>query len=191
MADRQATSVAAMSAGLDKQRSSAQSQIQSQVPSDPFFTTAWITAPVLPPPILIPTCQPMTDDELKPIIQEAAKINALDVALIRAVIRRESASYACAVSERGALGLMQLLPETAEQYGADPLDAKQNVKAGSQYLRKLMSRYKDDLKLALAAYNAGPERVDAEGKAVPAIPETMAYVDAILKDLAQSSPRPK
>ena len=86
---------------------------------------------------------------------------------------------------------MQLLPETADQYGVDPLDPQQNVKAGSQYLKKLMSRYKGDLKLALAAYNAGPERVDVEGKVVPAIPETMAYVDAILKDLAQSSPRAK
>jgi soluble lytic murein transglycosylase-like protein len=75
-----------------------------------------------------------------------------------------------------------LLPEVAQQFGADPLDPKQNVQAGTKYLKQLMTRYKGDLRLALAAYNAGPQRVDADKK-VPDIPETVAYVDAILKDL--------
>ena len=81
---------------------------------------------------------------------------------------------------------MQLMPEVAQQFGADPLDPRQNVQAGSQYLKQLMTRYKGDLRLALAAYNAGPQRVDADKK-VPDIPETVAYVDAILKDLTPTA----
>jgi soluble lytic murein transglycosylase-like protein len=105
-------------------------------------------------------------------------------------MKRESAFYPCALSDKGAIGLMQLLPEVAQQFGADPLDPKQNINAGAQYLKELLARYKGDLKLALAAYNAGPQRVDAEKK-VPDIPETTAYVDAILKDLNSKQPPAK
>ena len=80
---------------------------------------------------------------------------------------------------------MQLMPDVAQQLKADPFDPLQNVQAGSRYLKQLMTRYKGDLKLALAAYNAGPQTVDAQNK-VPDIPETTAYVDAILKDLKET-----
>ena len=79
------------------------------------------------------------------------------------------------------------MPEVAQQFGVDPLDPKQNVQAGTQYLKQLMTRYKGDLRLTLAAYNAGPQRVDAEKK-VPDIPETTAYVESILKDLNGNTP---
>jgi soluble lytic murein transglycosylase-like protein len=105
-------------------------------------------------------------------------------------MKRESAFYPCALSDKGAIGLMQLLPEVAQQFGADPLDPKQNIHAGTQYLKQLLTRYKGDLKLTLAAYNAGPQRVDADKK-VPDIPETTAYVDAILKDLTEKRPTTK
>jgi soluble lytic murein transglycosylase-like protein len=178
------SSIDAMNAAMLKQRASVQSQLGSTVPTNDFFTSPWTTPPVFQMPILIPTCGAMPEDALKVLVAASAKTETLQPELIRSVIRHESASYPCAVSEKGALGLMQLLPEVAQQFGADPLDPKQNVVAGSKYLKQLMTRYKGDTKLALAAYNAGPQRVDADGK-VPDIPETMAYVDAILKDLSQ------
>ena len=182
IATKQAASANAMSAAVEKQRASVRSQLGITDPNDSFFTAAWTTPATIPAPILIPTCPPMADDDLKPLVTDAAKAQALKAELIRAVIRHESASYPCAVSEKGALGLMQLMPEVAQQFGVDPLDPKQNVDGGSRYLKQLMTRYKGNLRLTLAAYNAGPQRVDAENK-VPDIPETTAYVDAILKDL--------
>jgi soluble lytic murein transglycosylase-like protein len=188
IAQKQQASVDAMTNSVVKQRASVQSQIASTVPANDFFTSAWTTAPAFPVPSIVPACSPMPEGDLKAIVTEAAKAQDLKPELVRAVIRAESNSYPCAVSEKGALGLMQLMPDVAQQFGVDPLDPKQNVVAGSQYLKQLMTKYKSDLKLALAAYNAGPQRVDAEGK-VPGIPETVAYVDAILKDLTQTLPR--
>jgi soluble lytic murein transglycosylase-like protein len=186
IAAKQSASVEKMFSSIDKQKLSAQSQVGGGGTADSFFTAPWITPAAIPVPTIIPGCQPMTEDDLKPLIADSAKANDVRPEVIRAVIRRESDSYACAVSEKGALGLMQLLPEVAQQFGADPLDPKQNVQAGTQYLKQLITRYKGDLKLALAAYNAGPQRVDADKK-VPDIPETTAYVDAILKDLTPIS----
>ncbi len=126
----------------------------------------------------------MPEADLKPLIEDSAKAQDLKPELIRAVIRRESASYPCAVSEKGALGLMQLMPDVAQQLGADPLDPRQNVQAGSRYLKQLLTRYKGDMRLALAAYNAGPQAVDAQNK-VPDIAETTSYVESIMKDLKE------
>jgi soluble lytic murein transglycosylase-like protein len=81
---------------------------------------------------------------------------------------------------------MQLMPDIAQQFGSDPFDAKQNVQAGSKYLKQLLTRYEGDTRLALAAYNAGADRVDAAG-GIPAIPETAAYVEAILKELVSNT----
>jgi soluble lytic murein transglycosylase-like protein len=186
-AGKQQAAIDAMNAAMVKQRTAVKSQLGSTVSTDDFFTSPWTTAPVYQLPILIPTCAPMPEDDLKVLVAESAKTQELKPELIRAVIRRESASYPCAVSEKGALGLMQLMPEVAQQFGADPLNAKQNVVAGSKYLKQMITHYKGDIKLALAAYNAGSQRVDADGK-VPDIPETVAYVDAILKDLSQTVP---
>jgi soluble lytic murein transglycosylase-like protein len=182
VAAKQAAAAAAMQASIEKQKAAAQSQIGTGAAADSFFSTSWMTPPSIPIPNVIPPCDAIPDDDLKPLVEDAAKVRNLKPELIRAVIRRESASYPCAVSDKGALGLMQLMPEVAQQFGADPLDPKQNVNAGAQYLKQLMTRYNGDLKLALAAYNAGPQRVDTDKK-VPDIPETTAYVDAILKDL--------
>jgi soluble lytic murein transglycosylase-like protein len=188
IAEKRQPAIDAMNAATIKQRASVQKQLGTTVPTNDFFTSPWTTAALYLPPILIPTCAAMPEDDLKVLVAASAQEQALKPELIRAVIRHESASYPCAVSEKGALGLMQLLPEVAQKFGADPLDPKQNVTAGSKYLKQLMTRYKDDTKLALAAYNAGPERVDKDKK-VPDIAETTAYVDAILKDLNQTAPR--
>jgi soluble lytic murein transglycosylase-like protein len=123
------------------------------------------------------------------MIATAATAQKLDPALIRAVIRQESGFRPCAVSPKGAMGLMQLMPQTVEQFHlADPFNATENISAGTQYLKQLMQRFKGDLKLTLAAYNAGPGRVDGDPPAVPNIPETQDYVSQILKALSGALP---
>jgi soluble lytic murein transglycosylase-like protein len=103
--------------------------------------------------------------------------------LIRAVINRESGNRPCAVSVKGAQGLMQLMPATSEQFGVgDPFNAKQNVEGGTKLLKQLLAKYNGNLALTLAAYNAGSGRVDRDG-GVPAIPETLRYVTSILAKL--------
>jgi soluble lytic murein transglycosylase-like protein len=83
------------------------------------------------------------------------------------------------------MGLMQIMPDTATQLGlADPFRPANNVKAGAQYLKQLLDQYKGDLRLALAAYNAGPARLTGNPPVVPDIPETRNYVEQILKELA-------
>ena len=184
---KQTASIEAMLASVDKQRAAVKVQAGTIAAnaSDAFFTAPWTTAATIPVPAVVPSCTAMAEEELKPLVEESAKAQDLKPELVRAVIRRESASFPCAISEKGAVGLMQLMPDVAQQFGADPLDPKQNVTAGSRYLKQLVSRYKGDLKLALAAYNAGPQTVDAQNK-VPDIPETTSYVEAILKDLKES-----
>ena len=116
------------------------------------------------------------------IIDGAALANRLEPALITAVILAESGGDPQAVSKRGARGLMQLMPATARQYGVSNLfDPEQNIRAGSQYLHDLGERYQNDLELMLAAYNAGPEAVDAQGGRIPPFKETLAYVPRVLQ----------
>jgi soluble lytic murein transglycosylase-like protein len=130
-----------------------------------------------------PCDEPRNLDET---IRAAAAREGLDDGLLRAVIRQESAFDPCAVSPKGAMGLMQLMPSTAADLGvADPFDANENVSAGARFLRTLLDRYKGDLPLALGAYNAGPGRVDAFGT-IPPIPETIDYVRRILNLLARN-----
>lgn len=104
----------------------------------------------------------------------------IDPNLIRAVIRTESAFNAKAVSHRGAIGLMQLMPATAKELEvSDPFDPEQNIKGGTRYLRSLLNTFEQDLRLALAAYNAGPTIVLKE-MAVPRFPETVEYIKRVL-----------
>jgi soluble lytic murein transglycosylase-like protein len=125
-------------------------------------------------------CEALSDREAAGMIESAAKAVEVPVRLVRAVIAQESGFKPCAVSKKGAKGLMQLMPGTAEQFAvAEPFDAEANVAAGTQYLRQLLEKYKGDLRLALAAYNAGPAAVDAAG-GVPEIRETRDYVEAIV-----------
>lgn len=127
---------------------------------------------------------------LQSIANAAATQNDLDPALVRAVIQAESDWNPLAVSRKGAFGLMQLLPSTAERYGVrDVFDPAQNVKGGTRYLRDLLDRYHGDLKKSLAAYNAGEQAVQRYG-GVPKYPETRAYVRKVTTTYFQSgSPR--
>ena len=128
-------------------------------------------------------CDPIDSVVVNPIIDSAAKAHQLDPTLVRAVIEQESAFKPCAVSRKGAQGLMQLMPETAADLSVeDPFDPRQNIDAGAKYLKQLIDKYKGSLEQALGAYNAGPGTVDQAGK-VPDIPETQDYVKAILDKL--------
>jgi len=111
------------------------------------------------------------------LIQAAARRYAVDADLITSVIAAESNFDPKAVSPRDARGLMQLLPVTATQLGVKNIfDPKENIEAGTRYLGDLLQLYRNDLALALAAYNAGPERVQLYGRRVPPFPETVSYV---------------
>lgn len=118
----------------------------------------------------------VSDPQLDQIVRQAAERHDLDPALVKAVISTESNWNPYAVSPKGAMGLMQLVPSTAERFGVgDPYDPAQNVEGGTAYLKELLDRYHGDLKKSLAAYNAGPGAVDASG-GVPWYPETRRYV---------------
>jgi soluble lytic murein transglycosylase-like protein len=116
------------------------------------------------------------------IIEHAAIAAAVEPNLLRAVIVVESGFNSHAVSKRGAVGLMQLMPATASRFGvSNPYDARQNVHAGARYLKFLIDRFGHDVRLALAAYNAGEDAVVRNGGQIPPFSETMAYVPRVLK----------
>lgn len=114
------------------------------------------------------------------VIRQAADRFGVDPLLVKAVIKAESDFKEKAVSPKGAQGLMQLMPDTARDLEVnDSFDAAENIFGGTNYLAMMLRRFNDDKTLALAAYNAGPERVKAH-KGVPPIPETEAFVKRVL-----------
>ena len=127
------------------------------------------------------TSEGVSDWPYAAMIEQQAQMYQLDPALVAAVIERESRFHPRAYNRQsGARGLMQLTPPTASALGvADPNSPRQSISAGCRYLRQLLTRFHGNLRLALAAYNAGPTAVQ-RAQAVPAIPETRAYVAAVL-----------
>lgn len=116
-----------------------------------------------------------------PMINEAARKVALKPELLHAVVQVESSYNPSAISRAGAAGLMQLMPATARRYGvSDRWDPKQNLDGGARYLRDLLKLFESDLKLALAAYNAGENAVKKYGNRIPPFPETRRYVQKVL-----------
>ncbi len=116
-----------------------------------------------------------------PLIDEVAKDLRLHPGLLHAMVKVESAYNPRAVSKRGAQGLMQLMPATASRYGVDDsYDPKQNLEGGARYLSDLLREFEFDLRLALAAYNAGENAVRRYGNTIPPFPETVDYVDKVL-----------
>jgi soluble lytic murein transglycosylase-like protein len=114
-------------------------------------------------------------------IHLAASSCQLESALLHAVIAAESGYNPRAVSGKGAMGLMQLMPGTARRYGAlDPYDPAQNIRAGARYLRDLLALFNNDMRLALAAYNAGENNVIKYGNRIPPFRETTAYVPRVI-----------
>ena len=120
-------------------------------------------------------------------VDHAARQFGVDPALVHAVISVESAYNPKAVSRRGASGLMQLMEGTAKRYGvADVLDPAQNIRGGTQHLGELLAFFGNDVRLALAAYNAGTEAVLRYGKKIPPFPETLAYVPKVIGAYTQA-----
>ncbi|MEQ8659350.1 MAG: lytic transglycosylase domain-containing protein [Gammaproteobacteria bacterium] len=120
--------------------------------------------------------------KFEPTIASAAKTHRLPPALLHAVIRAESAYDPEAVSSAGAVGLMQLMPGTAERYGVrNRRDPTANVAGGTRYLRDLLDMFDNDVMLALAAYNAGENAVLNHGRRIPPYAETQTYVQRVLR----------
>lgn len=118
--------------------------------------------------------------EYEPYIRYIGRRYQIDPLLIRAVIKAESNFDSQAISCKGAQGLMQLMPSTAKDMRvADPFDPEDNINGGARYLRKMLDIFDEDLHLALAAYNAGPQLVKSMGR-IPDIPETVEYVKKVL-----------
>jgi soluble lytic murein transglycosylase-like protein len=152
----------------------------SNVPTDPRYELFLRSDGAAEPAEAAPATWRERAPQFDALVEHAARKNQLEPALIRAVIAVESAFDPRAVSRRGAVGLMQLREGTARQFGAkDRFDPRQNIDAGARYLRELLSRY-NDLRLALAAYNAGEAAVERFGRRVPPFRETQAYVPAVL-----------
>ena len=121
-------------------------------------------------------------DAVAPKIERIAEESRLSPELIHAVVRAESAYDPDAVSRKGAVGLMQLMPATARELGvADPFDIEQNIDGGARYLRQMLDSYGGDVKTALAAYNAGPGAVEKYGGQIPPYQETEQYIDRVLR----------
>lgn len=129
--------------------------------------------------------------EIEELVEKTAKKHQVDPQLVRAVIQVESDYNTQAVSNKGAMGLMQLMPATAQQLGVeDPFSASQNIEGGVNYLKYLLDQFDGDITKSLAAYNAGEGRVRRLG-GVPQIPETVRYVEKVrnLYDPEGKNPR--
>ena len=187
---RQQNAISAMQDSLAAQRAAVQKQT-GKTENGTFFTlpraaslggvTATLPAPYETP--LTADCTPLAASEVDSLVGETAERDGLSAGLLRSVMRQESGFRPCAVSAKGALGLMRLMPATAEQFGIrNPFDPASNLDAGARFLKQLLNKYGGDVPKALGAYNAGPAKVDAAGS-VPAIPETMDYVRQILSTL--------
>ncbi|MCE5307812.1 MAG: lytic transglycosylase domain-containing protein [Acidobacteriales bacterium] len=178
---------AAMEASIAKQHASVRSQVKAtDAARDYFFTVPW------PRPAVQyaasgggeePGCEPLPKALIGPYIEGLAEREGLTPDLLRAVIDKESGYRPCVVSKKGAMGLMQLMPTTAAEFGVkNPFDPVENLDAGARLLKRLVKRYGGDLALVLGAYNAGSSRVDSAG-GIPKIPETVDYVSDILEKL--------
>ena len=186
----QRQAVSSMAASLEAQRRSLHFQV-THLPVPPVSSVSTLAPLQNVPPLSIPglplwdSCPPLPAAELDALVEDAAQREELEPALIRSVIRQESAARPCAVSSKGAMGLMQLMPATALQFGvADAFDPKENVTAGARLLKQLLTMYGGDTSLALGAFNAGPGKVSPAG-GLPDYPETLDYVQKVLSFLPE------
>jgi soluble lytic murein transglycosylase-like protein len=163
-------------------------------PPSRFFTdpprSAWFSRPPAPSrfftkpprswPVLAARRGHGSPEAYDALIRSVAARHGVEYALVKAIIHAESGFDHLAVSAKGACGLMQLMPATASEVGvADVFLPEQNIDGGCRYLRYLLDRYAGDVRLAVAAYDAGPQRVDA-ARGVPPIAETHEYLSRVL-----------
>ena len=140
-----------------------------------------------------PIARKLAPMEIEALVQEASRSHNVPPSLVKAVIRVESNFNPSATSPKGAQGLMQLMPGTADDLlVANPYDPRENISGGVRYLRMLLDRFNNRLHLALAAYNAGPQRV-SQHQEVPSIPETQGFVSDVCTNFlkySKESPTP-
>lgn len=162
-------------------RDAAGNLVLSDQPKDPSAKTYSVpAAQSLRTTRAVTTIRATGATSYEDLIEEHANRQSLSPDLVRAVIQAESAFNPRARSIKGALGLMQLMPDTATRYGVlNAFNPSENIRAGAAYLRSLLDRYNDDETLALAAYNAGPHAVEKYGRTVPPYRETRNYVAKI------------
>jgi soluble lytic murein transglycosylase-like protein len=151
--------------------------------------------PVAPPAVAAAATAPEARPKLTPqeLVTRAALSAGLPPAIVHSIARAESGYREDAVSPKGAIGLMQLMPKTAAALDADPHDPVQNAEAGARYLRDLLEKYEDDphqVSKAVAAYNAGPAAVD-KYHGIPPYPETIQYVNRVLKQYEKEQAKKK
>ena len=150
----------------------------------------------VPPPVLSPTAPAiplLSKEETLTLIAGAAARHRVPAGFVASIVAAESNFNCAAISPKGAIGLMQLMPETALQFGANPAVPAENIDAGTQYLRWLMDRYqkkRGSIRYVIAAYNAGPGNVDRY-HGVPPFRETRNYVTRVLRNLKLYSPSGK
>ena len=148
----------------------------------PIYKITFGKAAIPQAPVQATAQPPLSHDEIGALIHQAAQKHKLPPAFVKSIVAAESAFRSDAVSAKGAVGLMQVMPETAQEMGLDASIPAQNVEAGTKYLAGLIQNYKnrrDWLKRSIAAYNAGPGNVD-KYKGVPPFRETRAYVSRVL-----------
>jgi soluble lytic murein transglycosylase-like protein len=137
---------------------------------------AWAAGPV--PKLSASVLQRRRDWE--PVVEQIARETGEPAALLDAIISVESSYQPRLVSSAGAIGMMQLMPSTASMLGVNPWDPVENIRGGARYMVRLQDQFNGDLRLALAAYNAGPAAVTRSGYRIPPFPETAAYVPKVL-----------
>jgi len=171
----------------------SQGVIEIQASTVAAFEKEEYTPPAAPSvqAVLPPVRQPdLTPQEL---VTQAAVHAGLPPAIVHSIARAESGYRQDAVSPKGAIGLMQLMPQTAADLGADPRDPEQNADGGARYLRDLLEKYENDphqVSKAVAAYNAGPGAVD-KYHGIPPYPETIQYVNRVLKEYEKEQAKQK
>lgn len=158
----------------------------TNVPSDSRYTLT-LREQLEHPPVELEKASPragrtVLQQRYGPLVEKVAREHQVDPALLNAVITVESAFNPKAVSNKGAVGLMQIMPSIARRYGVtDRYDPVENVRAGAGYLSDLMQRFNGDISLALAAYNAGEEAVARNGNRIPPNRETPSYVVRVME----------
>ncbi len=163
--------------------SAARSPTPAVAPVAPVHAATWMGSSD-------PGCDRISPAEIGNYLEQVAKREQLDPEVLHVVIAQESSFFPCAVSHKGAMGMMQLMPGTAADLGVtNPFDAQENIDGGARYLGYLLERFGGDLRLALAAYNAGPSWVD-NYRGVPPFPETINYVQRILGRLPAEKQKP-